>query len=272
MTAFVTLLPRSVGAATLFGHVTECGGRASAAGYVVQGFEEVRIGFPDLGQPCTSATQNPTMVGTATTDQAGIYSINYTPTERDPEACVFERMVFVKVFRPDGTTLIHTSAKEKGATRNAFDDVNSGTNNDCPKARFSLSFAGPSEVVGTPGATMSFEVIALLDTEFEGRQGLFGAEGWILMVAAEGGTITSATTDGTLAATVDDEPPGVRNSNGFEVTRLAEGLQGECAGLVTARSNVALAISGAAKGLPVDGPTPSILRVTIQAVAPSTGG
>ncbi len=66
----------TLNAATLRGRVTESSFTASVTGCVVQGFEAVRIGFPDLCMPCTIDTQSPTRVGAATLDEADTYARN----------------------------------------------------------------------------------------------------------------------------------------------------------------------------------------------------
>jgi hypothetical protein len=64
--AAVLLLAPSLGAAVT-GRVTECFGTQSVPGYVVQAFEEVRIGFPHLIFACRITTQPERLLGTATT-------------------------------------------------------------------------------------------------------------------------------------------------------------------------------------------------------------
>lgn len=142
---------------------------------------------------------------------------------------------------------------------------------DCPKPRFIFSFDGPSEVSGLPGTTVAFEATVLLDTEFEGRPALNGAEGWIVNVAAEGGTVIAATKAGTLAASVDDDPPGLACGSVIAAVVPKTATKGpECANLTVAQSTAVLCMTDLV-GLPLEGALPSILRVTVAAVMPAQG-
>ena len=116
----ILLLAPSLPAATIRGRITECFDAVAAPGCVVKGFQQLTIGFPDLGRPCQIQTQAPRLVGSDTTGADGSYSISYTPAEDDPDFCLFRVEVFVQVFLPDGTTLVHTSVKKRVASSISF--------------------------------------------------------------------------------------------------------------------------------------------------------
>jgi hypothetical protein len=268
----LVLLAQDLYGETLQGRVTECATTAGARAHVVKGFEETTIGLPDLGRPCTIVTDS-RQVGVVTTGANGSYSITYQPTEHEPDFCLFARMVFVQVFLPDGTTLIHTSAKTRGATTNTFDDFDTGVSNNCPVPRFGLSLEGPPVVSGQPGEVVAFDVSVLLNTSFvianpcvrgqPCRAGLHGAEGWAVTLAAQGGTIQKVTTDATLAAEVDEDPPGLRPACGFAATGVVP--VPACENLTVGRSTISLyCIDGSQRtGLPLGSPA-RILRATIE--------
>jgi hypothetical protein len=276
--ALLVLRAQGLYGETLEGRVTECATTAGARAHVVMGFEEVTVGLRDLGRPCTIVTDT-SAVGVVTTSADGSYSITYQPTEFGPEFCfvdVNSRMVFVRVFRPDGTTLIHTSAKVRAATTNTFDDFDTGLSNDCPVPQFGLSLEGPPVVLGPPGDDVMFEVSVLLHTGFvisnpcvrgePCRAGLHGAEGWTVTLAAQGGNIQLATTGATLAARVDEDPPGLRPACGFASTSV---VPGSCENLTFARSAIQLGCLDGSQttGLPLVS-LPRILRATIEGVIP----
>jgi hypothetical protein len=163
----------------------------------------------------------------------------------------------------------------RGATTNTFDDFDTGVFNDCPVPRFGLSLEGPSMVFGQPGEVVSFEVSVFLDTGFvianpcvrgePCRAGLHGAEGWTVTLAAQGGTIQAATTDATLAARVDEDPPGLRPACGFASTGVVPVPQ--CENLTVAQSAIGLSCLDGSQttGLPLGSPS-RILRATIEGV------
>jgi hypothetical protein len=280
-TAVLAVLPTGLEGATLFGRVRECGNAASAAGFVVQGFEVVRTGSRvrlvcEVSEPVTRH------VGTATTDDAGNYAVSFTPTEDSPFLCFFERAAFIQVFSSDGTTLLHTSPQKPipppGTLERAFDTVYLGSTAACSKPHFILSAIGPSTVSGFPGTKASFEAMVLLDTEYPLVPTFYGAQGWIVNVAAERGTVVSATHSGTLAALDDDDPPGIVRPCGFRLLEIGASRppfgSPECANLTVAQSgaNVCGEVEdGPDFGLPLEGALPSILIVTVEVVMPAAG-
>ncbi|MBI4605448.1 MAG: hypothetical protein HY721_26075, partial [Planctomycetes bacterium] len=155
----VALVAPSLGAATIRGRITKCSGSVGAPGHVVKAFEELKIGLRDLAKPCTIVTQNAQLVGTATARADGSYSITYTPTEAEPELCFFERKVFIRVFLPDGTTLIHASARKSVSSTVAF-SFDTGDTTNCPQVLVPafLELVPPSIVAGGPptNARVSF--------------------------------------------------------------------------------------------------------------------
>ena len=106
-----------------------------------------------------------------------------------------------------------------------------------------LSFDGPcgDEVVGEAGASLEMTLDCVLTTS--NNPGDAGAQGWSISVAAEGGTITGITTDGTVGA---DVAQGGLRSVGFEKTEtttrsgVTPGGANDCDGLRGAVSAVVL--------------------------------
>lgn len=119
----------------------------------------------------------------------------------------------------------------------------------------------------TPGSPARFDVRCALRQssidEFEP-----GIEAWSLSVASEHLDITGITTAGTVAASVDDDPPGLRQG-GFEKSELAVGGTGDCEGLSGAVSTVILAL-GDPVYLP-RGTTQEVARLTLEGVYPGPG-
>jgi hypothetical protein len=84
-------------------------------------------------------------------------------------------------------------------------------------------------------------------------------QGWSIAIASQGCQIVDATTAGTVAASVDDVPPGMRDS-GFEVTQLATGPGNEGA--------ISACVLSLRKPVTLPAGTYLILRLT---VVPSDG-
>ena len=106
-----------------------------------------------------------------------------------------------------------------------------------------LTFDGPcgNEVTGAPGSVQSMSLDCVLTTSNNPGDG--GAQGWSISVAAEGGTITGITTEGTVGADVAN---GGMRSVGFEKTEtttrsgVTPGGANDCDGLLGAVSAVVL--------------------------------
>ena len=139
-------------AATVRGRITECAGAVGAAGYVVKAFEEVRFGIPDLTKPCTITSRPARLVGTDTAGSDGGYSISFAGTRDDPEFCLFDDKVFIRVFLPDGQTLVHTSTKKAVGSTVTF-NFDTGVMTACPQVLLPVSLdLDPSIVSGGPPA------------------------------------------------------------------------------------------------------------------------
>ncbi|MEM7262426.1 MAG: hypothetical protein AAF488_10590 [Planctomycetota bacterium] len=110
---------------------------------------------------------------------------------------------------------------------------------------FEFSISGPTALKVDPGdlpCEQSFDVFLESGPEPGGR----GAQGWALSIAAVGvAEITGITTEGTTAAAVEADPPGLRNG-GFEKSELSS--DGEFRG---ATSAVVLTFAGRVE-LPVE--------------------
>ncbi len=101
---------------------------------------------------------------------------------------------------------------------------------------FELSFAScPEGVSGVAGTTW----IGTLDVLLTTRDNSFdvGAQGWSIAIAGGGVEIVDITTRGTIAARVDDDPPGLRVDPDFEFNELTfRGccLDDDCSGAISA--------------------------------------
>ena len=127
----------------------------------------------------------------------------------------------------------------------------------CGEPPYDSVISGPEFVrASVPGKPASKEYLVELVPHSSIQGERRGADGWSLSIAADGCTIVDATTSGTMAADVDEDPPGLRNG-GFERTELAR--DNLYTGAVSA---VVLAI-----GQPITLPTaqPSaVLRLTVE--------
>ena len=131
---------------------------------------------------------------------------------------------------------------------------------------FDLRIDGPSDVGSGFGREATYDAVATLTTSGL-VEGDLGAGGWSLSVSASGSPaspcgFTAATTRGTIAADVNDDPPGIRNT-GFEKTELVTGQRPcftpPCAGAV---SGVVLSLT-ALVFLPPTG-SQDILNLSVQ--------
>ena len=101
---------------------------------------------------------------------------------------------------------------------------------------FDLGFAAdlgdPPTISGAPGTSMEFSVdLTLTSADIAGDE---GPQGWSLGVTNTGVELVGVTTDGTVAADVNADPPGLRNT-GFEVTEVVDpDRNGGVQGLVSA--------------------------------------
>jgi hypothetical protein len=85
---------------------------------------------------------------------------------------------------------------------------------------FRLSTAGTSSVFEAPNSKTTRELTTQLYSSASVPRD-FGVQSWFIALTTRGCSPTSATTAGTVAADVNDRPPGLRNM-GFEHTRLLE--------------------------------------------------
>ena len=110
----------------------------------------------------------------------------------------------------------------------------------------SLSFDGDAcggEVTGAPGSVQNATLDCRLTTTNNPNRG--GAQGWSISIAADGGTITGITTDGTVGA---DAAQGGLRTVGFEKTETTNrsgvaGGRNDCDGLLGAVSADVLSLS-----------------------------
>jgi hypothetical protein len=126
-------------------------------------------------------------------------------------------------------------------------------------APFRLSFDGPARVCCAVGTRASFQVTGRMET------GESGVQGWSLGCTASGCRITNITTAGTVAADVNDDPPGLRR-NGFELSEVTAGVGNE--GAVSA---VLLSTSDQPITLDPAGSPHTIFKLTLEADCPSGG-
>ncbi|HLU49185.1 MAG TPA: hypothetical protein VK116_13910 [Planctomycetota bacterium] len=108
----------------------------------------------------------------------------------------------------------------------------------------SLRFEGP------PGATHQMEALLILSTG-ESALGL-GAQAWTMSIVADGVELTSISLDGTVAASFDDDPPGLRQKTGFARAELRYTAP-ECDEFPHATTTVALSLANPRVTLPPDG-------------------
>lgn len=94
----------------------------------------------------------------------------------------------------------------------------------CPPGECSgtiLSFSAPQVAPESPEVARVLSRLEVVDVG-----GAAGIRGWELAIAVPDCEIIEATTAGTVAAAVDDDPPGLRRpgAGGFESTRILEGM------------------------------------------------
>ena len=143
----------------------------------------------------------------------------------------------------------------------------------CWGQQVSLSFVGDAcdgEITGAPGSVQSVSLGCRLTTTNAGNRG--GAQGWSISLAAEGGTITGITTEGTVGA---DAAQGGLRQIGFEKTETTDrsGLAGgrnQCDGLLGAVSAVVLSFTMPITLDPEGSAT--IARIEVEAETPDGPG
>ena len=143
----------------------------------------------------------------------------------------------------------------------------------CWGQQVELSFVGDAcdgEITGNPGSVQSVSLGCRLTTSNAGNRG--GAQGWSISLAAEGGTITGITTDGTVGA---DAAQGGLRQVGFEKTEttIRSGIAGgrnDCDGLLGAVSAVVLSFTMPITLDPEGSAT--IAMVEVEAEAPAGPG
>lgn len=121
-----------------------------------------------------------------------------------------------------------------------------------PEPSFHITFEAPHEVDTGPGAPSTVEARVLLHTRGI-PPGSDGARGWTLFVKSTGCETVGATTSGTVAARVDEDPPGLRAMESFERSEVTCTCPQGFNGAITA---VALDLHGAVTLDPADSPSP----------------
>lgn len=143
-----------------------------------------------------------------------------------------------------------------------------------PSPAFSLSLSPcPGPVEAHPGGPWEREIGVILTTA-DNPDPQTGVTNWSISLSADGADITEITTLGTLAASVLDDPPGLRLEDGFERSRAGgTGLSGgDCEGRKGAVSAVALYTQSPAPAmLPPEGPA-LIARIKLAGTAPDEDG
>jgi hypothetical protein len=140
---------------------------------------------------------------------------------------------------------------------------------------FELSFDGPRTVAASPGTVFQREFLALLTTR-DNPDPNRGAQGWSISLTSDGVDIVNITTKGTIAATTEDDPPGLRDpEHSFELSELGQSLHtsGPCEGRVGAVGAVVLDMNQSPQPvtLPAEG-TVTIARLIVQGTAPASPG
>ncbi len=135
-------------------------------------------------------------------------------------------------------------------------------------AAFSLTATGPAEdIVALPGEIVDAEVVVTMDSVGLAPEDN-GAQAWSISLSSQGWEITGVTTEGTTAADVTSEPPGIR-LEGFEVSELTDGSArtgSDCEGRRGAVSAVVLSFVNDVT-LPTDAPS-DILIVSVSGEVP----
>ncbi|MEM7233194.1 MAG: choice-of-anchor D domain-containing protein [Planctomycetota bacterium] len=125
---------------------------------------------------------------------------------------------------------------------------------------FAFAWRSPEQVVTETGAnSVRVEFVASLTSS--GIDQELGAQGWTLGATADGGSIVSATLEGTAGAPSDE---GGLRRGGFTHTELTEGAENK--GVVSA---VVLAFDEPVT-MPIDG-TADMIRLSVETPAPDSG-
>jgi hypothetical protein len=126
----------------------------------------------------------------------------------------------------------------------------------------------------SPGGSWERERVVILTTTGNPHPQL-GVSNWSISLSADGADITEITTQGTLAASVTDDPPGLRLAapDGFErSTAGVVGAAGDCEGRKGAVSAVALSTTSPTPvTLPPQGAA-LIARIKVAGTAPAEVG
>ncbi len=137
-----------------------------------------------------------------------------------------------------------------------------------PTFRFAFSPC-PAQINVLPGNTFERVFDCVIVTE-ENPDPTQGAQGWSLSLSADNLDFVSATTNGTLAARVTDDPPGLLD-NGFEKTEVATGRgTGDCVDRQGVISAIVLSFTEI-KTLPREG-SAAVCRLKVSGQAPATEG
>lgn len=134
---------------------------------------------------------------------------------------------------------------------------------DAPHFAFTIE-ACPETITVEPGHAFSREIDLVLTTTNNPTIDE-GAQGWSLSISSEGVDITAITTRGTIAASVDDDPPGLRTASGFEISEL--GRTDRCGSIPGAVSAVVLSLREVLT-LPAEG-SHVVARMTISGAGPA---
>ena len=140
-----------------------------------------------------------------------------------PDACELETKDCNATSLPDDCDI---------AAGDSVDQNKDAIPDECQNDSFVFAFTGPGEV-RSGGPIMSFELeyACIMIPPATIAESGEGAQGWSFGAEASGFRITSVTMDGTVAASVADEPPGLVDA-GFRRTELTSGEGNE--GVVSA--------------------------------------
>jgi len=128
-----------------------------------------------------------------------------------------------------------------------------------------------ASVPGDPGTSFDAEVRATIRVLDPGAPGIGdpGVQAWTFSIAAEGVEVVAVSTEHTIAASVDANPPGLREF-GFEKTEVARVGFDACEGRPGAISAVVLSLSSPLV-LPLAG-THAVMRIMVRGEFPAEPG
>jgi hypothetical protein len=138
-----------------------------------------------------------------------------------------------------------------------------GTAGGDPTYAFDVS-PRPERVEVAPGEPFSYDCEVTLQTVANLTE--FGAQGWTFGLVSDGMTVVDLTSDGTVSAGIDENPPGLVD-NGFRVFEVGTHGADKCVDRTSAVSSVVLSFVRNVT-LPPNG-VETIARVTFVGDAPA---